>query len=220
MIGRLKKDVGVLPAGSWVVWRAVMSAGHQVLQVQGACDAWNVWRDVPCDDVYIDPFARPLERAGVGEFSIPETLLHVVIGYLDAALWSSTDSRYPEGEELDGDDYHDEPFDRWAGIVDCSDRLIVHSLTDCESVMTQVGGAFDRYCDRIGSCGDGSTPAERFGHDLWLTRNGHGAGFWDRGLDSLGGYLSDVASSMGGVDIYSVPIDGATDEIEQREVTL
>src|SRR5690606_5349913 len=21
---------------------------------------------------------------------------------------------------------------------------------------------------------------ERFGHDFWLTRNGHGAGFWDR----------------------------------------
>lgn len=23
-------------------------------------------------------------------------------------------------------------------------------------------------------------PAEQAGHDLWLTRNGHGAGFWDR----------------------------------------
>lgn len=25
---------------------------------------------------------------------------------------------------------------------------------------------------------------EQAGHDLWLTRNGHGSGFWDRGLDS------------------------------------
>jgi hypothetical protein len=23
-------------------------------------------------------------------------------------------------------------------------------------------------------------PADLLGHDLWLTRNGHGAGFWDR----------------------------------------
>lgn len=23
-------------------------------------------------------------------------------------------------------------------------------------------------------------PADQVGHDLWLTRNGHGAGFWDR----------------------------------------
>jgi hypothetical protein len=23
-------------------------------------------------------------------------------------------------------------------------------------------------------------PAAQVGHDLWLTRNGHGAGFWDR----------------------------------------
>jgi hypothetical protein len=25
--------------------------------------------------------------------------------------------------------------------------------------------------------------AEQLGHDLWLTRNGHGAGFWDRDFE-------------------------------------
>lgn len=28
------------------------------------------------------------------------------------------------------------------------------------------------------------------GHDYWLTRNGHGTGFWDRGLGALGDLLS------------------------------
>lgn len=28
------------------------------------------------------------------------------------------------------------------------------------------------------------------GHDLWLTRNGHGAGFWDRGAGALGDQLT------------------------------
>ena len=29
-------------------------------------------------------------------------------------------------------------------------------------------------------------PLAQIGHDLWLTRNGHGAGFWDRGLGAQG----------------------------------
>lgn len=31
----------------------------------------------------------------------------------------------------------------------------------------------------VGACGLG---AEAIGHDLWLTSQGHGTGFWDRGL--------------------------------------
>lgn len=36
-----------------------------------------------------------------------------------------------------------------------------------------------------------------FGHDYLLTRDGHGAGFWDRGLGDLGDYLTAIAKSMG-----------------------
>lgn len=48
---------------------------------------------------------------------------------------------------------------------------------------------------------------ERAGVDFWLTRNGHGAGFWDRGLgdlrtDTVGGRLSRDAKSMGLCDAY------------------
>lgn len=52
---------------------------------------------------------------------------------------------------------------------------------------------------------------ERFGHDLWLTRNGHGAGYWDRSeLEpmiealgvTLGTRLTQLAERMGGVDLY------------------
>ena len=36
---------------------------------------------------------------------------------------------------------------------------------------------------------------EQIGHDLWLTRGGHGAGFWDRGLPN-GKELTDICNSM------------------------
>jgi len=31
---------------------------------------------------------------------------------------------------------------------------------------------------------------EQAGHDFWLTRQGHGAGFWDRGLGIIGEQLT------------------------------
>jgi len=49
---------------------------------------------------------------------------------------------------------------------------------------------------------------EQIGHDLWLTRNRHGAGFWDRGLPSdLGKRLTDAAHAMGEQDL--MPEDGS-----------
>ena len=45
-------------------------------------------------------------------------------------------------------------------------------------------------------------PAVHFGHDLWLTQNHHGAGFWDRGLGELGKRLTTAAHAEGSVDLY------------------
>lgn len=39
--------------------------------------------------------------------------------------------------------------------------------------------------------------AEAAGHDFALTRNGHGAGFWDRGLGEVGETLSKMAKAYG-----------------------
>lgn len=41
-----------------------------------------------------------------------------------------------------------------------------------------------------------------FGHDFWLTRNGHGTGFWDRGHGDIGKKLSDMAKVYGSVYLY------------------
>ncbi len=43
---------------------------------------------------------------------------------------------------------------------------------------------------------------EQLGQDLWLTRNRHGAGFWDRGYGPLGKHLTDLAHSLGEVSVY------------------
>lgn len=45
---------------------------------------------------------------------------------------------------------------------------------------------------------------EKIGQDIALTRNHHGAGFWDRGLESVGTRLTDAAHNLGSFDLYPV----------------
>lgn len=40
------------------------------------------------------------------------------------------------------------------------------------------------------------------GNDFWLTRNGHGAGFWNRGHGELGERLSQACLPYGNCDLY------------------
>ena len=42
---------------------------------------------------------------------------------------------------------------------------------------------------------------ESCGHDFWLTRNGHGAGFWDRGMGKKGTRLTDACEAFGTCDL-------------------
>jgi hypothetical protein len=46
---------------------------------------------------------------------------------------------------------------------------------------------------------------EQAGHDFWLTRNGHGSGFWDRQLEG-GDVLTAIAKTFGELGVY-VPDD-------------
>lgn len=47
---------------------------------------------------------------------------------------------------------------------------------------------------------------DQAGHDFWLTRNGHGAGFWDGDWDSIdpgiGEWLTQHSKSFGKRDLY------------------
>jgi hypothetical protein len=43
----------------------------------------------------------------------------------------------------------------------------------------------------------------RAGHDFWLTRNGHGAGFWDgEWYKEVGERLTKASKAFGEVNIY------------------
>jgi hypothetical protein len=104
-------------------------------------------------------------------------------GYLEAALWSSTD----ESDESGG-----EPLDKNYSISDVSDDLMRQAIADCNSFVTKN----EKLLDQVGH--DDS----QHGHDFWLTRNGHGAGFWDRNYGKPGDDLSEAAKSFGNFNLY------------------
>ncbi len=44
---------------------------------------------------------------------------------------------------------------------------------------------------------------EQCGHDFYLTCNGHGAGFWDRGLKEIGDKLTESCRPYGTIQFYT-----------------
>lgn len=102
----------------------------------------------------------------------------VINAYLETAHEEDLrewDMDFPDISELD-----------WAENVDTVDILELLEDVDFLSLVAQTG-----------------MTDEQLGHDLWLTRQGHGAGFWDRGYPyEIGNELTEYAKALGTVDIY------------------
>ena len=99
--------------------------------------------------------------------------------YIECALWSSTDEN---GNPLD-DNYD---------TCDLAESTVAEMVADCADFQ-------ESYADLLELAGGDS----QNGHDFWLTRNRHGAGFWDRGHPAdVGKGLTDAAHAYGSRDLY------------------
>ena len=117
----------------------------------------------------------PAKMADGGNVDNEEVLTH----YMVAALWSSTDS---DEEALDTNynisDIAPETKERFKTLVD---KFVSENKEVIE---------------------ESELSDEQLGHDLWLTQNGHGAGFFDRSLDKeVEEKLTKAAKAFGGVDM-------------------
>jgi len=61
-----------------------------------------------------------------------------------------------------------EGFDNLSASIDVPQETVAKALADVESFVEKSGDLLNGITD------------EMIGHDFWLTRNGHGTGFWDR----------------------------------------
>ncbi len=129
-----------------------------------------------------------------------------VEGYLEAAGWLvSSHEGHPEadGTGYEGD-HRGGPF---------TDSAYAHAIDAVADLATLAPADVRAYLDADDARGEWSR-AELLGHDLWLTRNRHGTGFWDRGLGALGDRLADAARSLGEADSWVMADDDETVEVE------
>jgi hypothetical protein len=110
-----------------------------------------------------------------------KTLTAFESAYLETALWSSNDE---DGTPLDDSKYAD---------AEPTPETIERIKTDCDQ--------FISLCEPL--CSSVCTVGGRVAHDFWLTRNHHGAGFWDGDYpEPQATQLTELAESFGECDLY------------------
>lgn len=117
-------------------------------------------------------------------------------GYLSALLWTGTTAHVDDPMPLDEAGYT---------VDDFSADAIEAVRNECTDFFEANRLLLER-CQGVGGYG-GDRGAqwsvwELAGHDFLLTRQGHGAGFWDRGLGDLGEQLSTAARAYGGTFVW------------------
>jgi len=117
----------------------------------------------------------------------------MIAAYIECALWSSLDNDALEGRCDRTGEHLDDNF----GPEDLSPDARATMEADCKSFYEDPSNA--PYLELWDDA--------QAGHDFWLTRNGHGAGFWDRHFDggeleAAGDALTKASKPYGEVDLY------------------
>jgi len=112
-------------------------------------------------------------------------------GYVETALWSSND----ESDESGG-----QPLDENYTSEDIAAECLAQMEADCRAFFdanyTTIDEAEVTYGPDYGKWA-------HVGHDFWLTRNGHGAGFWDGDYsEPADEILTEAAEAFGETDLY------------------
>lgn len=107
--------------------------------------------------------------------------------YIECALWSSMDNATEQGGE---------PLDANYDASDIAPETLTRMLEDCATFQHANRALLDEFETLTGR------DTSYAGHDFWLTRNHHGAGFWDRGAGAIGKALTQASHAFGEFDLY------------------
>ena len=133
-------------------------------------------------------FATPNDSPTDGD------LADMLDGYLTAALWSTNDN----SDESGGD-----PLDSNYNVSDIADETAAKLRTLVETFARDNAATLRACIGKRGKYGHRECDWSLAGHDLWLTSNGHGAGFWDGGWpEAEDKVLTDAAHKVGEVNLY------------------
>lgn len=95
-------------------------------------------------------------------------------GYIEAMFF--TDASSADDGDLEN-----------ASFAELSPAALKAIIAECDAWQNENGELLRR------ACGQYDYDMDQAGRDYWFTRNGHGVGFWDRGLGDIGEALSEAA---------------------------
>lgn len=107
-------------------------------------------------------------------------------GYIEAIFWLNANDADDECVGCTFDDMAPETLQlaKW----DCKAFQVENEQAlDIAYTIPQRAGLYDEH---------------QAGVDFWLTRNGHGAGFWDRGLGEIGDKLTAASKTYSMLTVY------------------
>jgi hypothetical protein len=111
--------------------------------------------------------------------------------YIETALWASMDESDESGRV---------PLDRNYGPDDIAPETLAVMQADCARF--QVENAADLAVGPL-RYGPDYGPEGHMGHDFFLTRCGHGAGYWDGDYpEGVGQRLTEAAHKFGEFNLY------------------
>ena len=110
--------------------------------------------------------------------------------YIECALWSSSDTDPGTGKMVDLDSEY--------SIDDIPDHDLQLMIDDCLQFQNE---NYETMLELPEPANPEYNSIEYCGHDFWLSRNGHGTGFFDRGYEDLGNKLQSAAESFGEVNL-------------------
>lgn len=150
------------------------------------------------------------------------TLDEFTRAYIEAALWSSTLDPFEPcpvcGKETvlnrwneqqnhvcdscsDREPNYEPPADENYSTEDISSETLAKMIADCQAFQAAHDNLFtDENCTHYSR---EYSVTEYAGHDFWLTRNGHGCGFWDGDWqEPAATTLTNAARACGEVNLY------------------
>lgn len=172
---------------------------HEVTAFEAKGSLWKMYRGQPrprTPDIWhlsgrnLPAGEQP--RDIVGYWECPE-FDQFLRGYMTALWWSTSN-------EVDGEEVHLDEFEPSEGAVRKCTKDCFHFFWANKHDLDKAAARYDL------SRGDGADTGYDFaGHDFALTRNGHGAGFWDRKelkVRGLGERLTKACEVAGRVEAY------------------
>ena len=129
-------------------------------------------------------------KSGLTKQEILDSLDEFTVQFLETALWSSTYQVQGEWEEVDV------PLDNDYEIHNFTKDALIVLATTCQDFQEDNELLLEKAYEETGN------NESQAGHDFWLTKEGHGAGFWDGDWGEYGTALTNASKPYGSDYIY------------------